>query len=108
MATYENCEICCENTWVFECGANNNCDKKICDECFANNPESCEDCMFCFSKDIKRDLRLELALGAIGKKAKMIESRYRFLSFPQCIVCEVEGDIESYLAVMVETEKLRN
>lgn len=108
MASKNECEICCKNTWVFECGANNNCNKKVCDECFLYNPNSCgEDCMFCFSKDIKRELRLELTAGCLGEKAEMIMSRYYFLSFPQCIVCETEEDFESQIAVLAEINKLK-
>ena len=61
MASKDDCEICCERKMVFKCGALNNCDKKVCDDCFYKNP-TCEyegytkKCMFCFRYDIKRDL----------------------------------------------------
>lgn len=65
MTSRDNCEICFEKKFVFECGANTNCDKKICDECFWKNPTKdyknyTKKCMFCFKFDIKRNVRYQL------------------------------------------------
>jgi len=106
--SYEECEICCKKTWVFECGANNNCNKKVCDDCFYENPNSVDDCMFCFQIDVKRPLHTELKYFEKGTKASKILSRHHFLSFPQCMECEKEDDItEAYVAILKEIIKLR-
>ncbi len=58
--SFNDCEICCENTWAPQCGAFNNCDKRVCDDCFTRNWDGAhgyiKKCMFCFEEDIKRSL----------------------------------------------------
>ena len=64
MASKDTCEICYEDKMVFVCGANTNCDKKVCNKCFWKSPtedyvEYTKNCMFCFKPDIKRNVRCQ-------------------------------------------------
>jgi hypothetical protein len=63
MAMMNECEICCEDKWAPECGANNNCNKRVCDDCFSNQKSVRilngkltfgKLCLFCFKHDYKR------------------------------------------------------
>jgi hypothetical protein len=65
MAIWNECEICCEDKWAPECGANTNCDKRVCDDCFSNQKKVRvlngkmifgKLCMFCFEPDYKREV----------------------------------------------------
>ena len=50
MATYDNCEICCDdNKLVVPCCARNVCDKKVCMPC--RNKLDNFNCVFCFGNE---------------------------------------------------------
>jgi hypothetical protein len=65
MAIWNECEICCEVKWAPECGANTNCDKRVCDDCYMKNRKGAEGymrkCMFCIEPDYKRALALHMS-----------------------------------------------
>ena len=53
----EECNICCDIRFVKVCGANNNCNVKVCNDCF----ENCQTidnfiCPFCMCYDYRREL----------------------------------------------------
>ena len=99
MASKDDCEICCERKIVFECGANTNCDKKVCNKCFWKSPsdeyvEYTKNCMFCFKPDLKRNVRCEMSDKLYNEhfppdKADKLIKRYGSPLNYQCDDCDI-------------------
>jgi hypothetical protein len=51
MATYNNCEICCEDKFVVPCCAGSVCDKKVCMQCRSKIDNF--NCAFCFGHETR-------------------------------------------------------
>ena len=100
MASKDTCEICCEDKMVFVCGANTNCDKKVCNDCFWKNPDEEGDdgytkkCMFCFKFDLKRNVIIQFIDKTACEtdppdKADILIMRYGNPLSYQCDDCDI-------------------
>jgi hypothetical protein len=98
MSTFNDCEICYEKTWAPKCTAYNNCDKRVCDDCFKKNWKEFEEapkCFFCFEQDIRRHIFNEMEdyfnctrdepLGEYLERVNMWETDV-------CGECEIDED----------------
>jgi hypothetical protein len=101
MAMMNECEICCEVKWAPECGAINNCNKRVCDDCFLKNRKGAKGyirkCMFCFEPDYKRALVHHMS--EYSENVDMYEEndtplgryigRLEFWEYAECYECEI-------------------
>ena len=114
MATFDMCEICCDDKFVVPCGAMGVCNKKICKECHLN---LCRyKCVFCFQDQPKLKVidemedRFNLACGQGPPKIDAYIKRYNVWSYGclemdgcECGYCEIINENNE-----LELEILRN
>jgi len=98
MATYDTCEICCDDKLVVPCSAGGVCDKKVCIECTKRLDTPSFDCIFCFQKQPRLEIVFEiedlfcLGPGQCPPKIDAYIKRYNVWSYGCLEIPECECD----------------